>query len=166
MARKKIIKLLDLCCKAGGAARGYELAALEIGYKIQITGIDIEPQPNYPYKFIRADAVEYFLKNWHKYTHYHASPPCQAFTKSTSQAKKNGKIYPDIIQPIREIMENNNLTGVIENVPSAVPTFAKNTVRETWAFAMGIDWYMKDTELAEAIPPAFTHYIGREYFKN
>jgi len=31
---------------------------------------------------------------------------------------------------------------------------------------MGIDWYMKDTELAEAIPPAFTHYIGREYFKN
>lgn len=34
-----------------------------------------------------------------------------------------------------------------------------------WAYAMGIDWHMKDTELAEAIPTAYTRYIGKEFFK-
>lgn len=43
-----------------------------------------------------------------------------------------------------------------------MPKHALNTVRETWAFAMGIDWYMNETELAEAIPPAYTEYIGKQ----
>jgi hypothetical protein len=30
---------------------------------------------------------------------------------------------------------------------------------------MGIDWMQKDTELAEAIPPAYTRYIGKEFIK-
>lgn len=40
------------------------------------------------------------------------------------------------------------------------PEWAKDTVRETWAFAMGVDWYMTDKELGEAIPPAYTKFIG------
>lgn len=43
-----MIKLLDLCCKAGGCSVGYYQAARELGVKIHITGIDIEPQENYP----------------------------------------------------------------------------------------------------------------------
>ena len=74
------IKLLDLCCKAGGAAMGYKQAADDLGIKITITGIDIEPQPNYPFNFIQADAVEYLRNNWQNYTHVHASPPCQAYS--------------------------------------------------------------------------------------
>lgn len=44
--------------------------------------------------------------------------------------------------------------------------YKEKTIRETWATAMGIDWYMKDVELSEAIPPAYTKYIGIEFFKN
>lgn len=35
-------------------------------------------------------------------------------------------------------------------------------VNEVWSNAMGIDW-MTNLELAEAIPPAYTRYIGREF---
>lgn len=33
------------------------------------------------------------------------------------------------------------------------------------AYAMGIDWYMTDIELSSAIPPAYTHYIGLQFFQ-
>jgi len=44
----------------------------------------------------------------------------------------------------------------------AMPKNRLNTVRESWANAMGIDWYMNETELAQAIPPAYTEYIGKQ----
>lgn len=223
----KKIKLLDLCCKAGGAARGYELAAIELGYKIEITGIDIEPQPNYPYKFIQADAVDYILKNSHKYTHFHASPPCQPYSVSTARFRQAGKVYRDILEEITEQMYKTNKPGIIENVmPSPVrpdiilrgdsfglkilksrkfecvnwfsmkPILKKkigsvkagdfalcigngqlkvtngikfkipgNSILEVWSYAMGINW-MTIHEMAEAIPPAYTHYLGIDFFKN
>lgn len=47
------------------------------------------------------------------------------------------------------------------NLPRAsyIPEWRKRTIRETWAYAMGIDHYMSDREIAEAIPPAYTKYI-------
>ena len=48
------MKILDLYCKAGGAAVGYARAGFEV------VGVDIEDQPNYPYKFIKMDAIEFF----------------------------------------------------------------------------------------------------------
>lgn len=44
-----------------------------------------------------------------------------------------------------------------------VPVFGTGggKAREHWPKAMGIDW-MTDTELAEAIPPAYTHFIGAQ----
>lgn len=224
-----MIKLLDLCCKAGGAAMGYYQAANDLGIEIEITGIDIEPQPNYPFNFIQSDAMEFLTKNSHLYSHFHASPPCQKYTKSTSQFKKEGKIYNDNLKDIQNFLNIIKQPSVIENVPQApirpdiilrgdmfnlkvlrkrhfelinwfflVPElpkkigsvrngdyvsvfgkeglkghktnpfpckFRKKTVRETWAFAMGIDWMKKGNELAEAIPPAYTRYIGNEFFK-
>ena len=212
-------KLLDLYCKAGGAGMGYYKAGFNV------TGVDIEPQKHYPFKFIQGDAIEYVLKHGHKYDAIHASPPCQHASKSTSIAKSRGKKYINLIPGTRKALAGLNIPSVMENVlgsdlrPDIIlcgtmfnllvlrkrifeinnafilqagippkqgsvkegdyycifgkgswkkskydsyPKIKKNTVRESWAFAMGIDWYMNELELSQAIPPAYTEYIGKQ----
>ncbi len=68
--------LLDLFCKAGGAAMGYHQAGFDV------IGVDIEPQPNYPFTFIQHDVQtlrleDYFLE-LSDFSAIHASPPCQS----------------------------------------------------------------------------------------
>lgn len=99
--------LLDLFCGAGGAAKGYADAGFEV------LGVDIDPQPNYPFEFIQADALEYPLDGFNA---IHASPPCQAFTKAR---KLQGNVHPDHVAAIRERLEQQMSPWVIENVPGA-----------------------------------------------
>ena len=110
-------KLLDLFCCAGGGAYGYARAGFDI------TGVDIKDQPNYPYKFIKTDAVEYLRDHGHEYDVIHASPPCQKHTKAQQLAKaRNGGVYPehpDFIQPIRELLVELGKPYIIENVQGA-----------------------------------------------
>lgn len=106
--------LLDLFCKAGGAARGYANAGFDI------VGIDTEPQPHYPYEFIQADAIEYVTQHGYKFNAIHASPPCQHYSILSQNIKnRTGKVYPDLVVPTRNALIASGKPYVIENVVGA-----------------------------------------------
>ncbi len=63
-------RLLDLFCGAGGAGDGYHRAGFDV------TGVDINPQPRYPFAFVQGDALEYVAAHGREYDLIHASPPC------------------------------------------------------------------------------------------
>lgn len=204
------MRLLDLFCGAGGAAAGYHAAGFEV------VGVDLRPQPNYPYTFIQADALTFPLNG---FTHIHASPPCQAYS---DLQRRTGRTYPDLIAPVRQRLQDSGATYVIENVEGAPlrspivlcgtmfpglrvirhrlfecnrPIHAPAHRRHPLVFthdkrkahhgaldqstsfvqvtgggnctianardAMRIHWMSKG-ELNEAIPPAYTEWIGRQ----
>ncbi len=202
------MRLLDLFCGAGGAARGYHDAGFEV------VGVDHEPQPNYPYEFHQADAMTYPLEG---YDLIHASPPCQGFTSLKDM--HNAKKHIDLLTPTRQrlytapvqiwVIENVEgspiaatirLCGSAFGLGAAGARLQRHRLFETnWAIlappcnhgmaervigvygghgrdrrrrvntqdysteamreAMGIDW-MTGNELSQAIPPAYTRYIG------
>jgi DNA (cytosine-5)-methyltransferase 1 len=101
-------RLLDLFCGAGGAAMGYARAGFDV------VGVDIEPQPHYPFEFHRGDALTFPLDGFDA---VHASPPCQAYVRSGMVAK-DGR-HPDLVAATRERLDASGLPWVIENVPGA-----------------------------------------------
>ena len=113
-------RLLDLFCGAGGAAMGYHRAGFDV------VGVDIAPQPRYPFEFHQADAlmalgqmqINMTPKLWGvAFDAIHASPPCQRYSPL---AKLHKDIeYPDLIAPTRTLLEQTALPWVIENVPGA-----------------------------------------------
>ena len=106
-------RLLDLFCGAGGAAMGYARAGFEV------MGIDIAPQPNYPFRFQQGDALQVLKRMaagmWHDFHAIHASPPCQRWSSKTRDREK----HPDLITPLRPLLEETGLPYVIENVVGA-----------------------------------------------
>ena len=103
-------RLLDLFCGAGGAAMGYHRAGFHV------VGVDIKPQPHYPFEFIQADATTYPLDGIDA---IHASPPCQAYSIASLQQKANGRVFPDLLAPTRDRLIESGTPWVIENVPGA-----------------------------------------------
>lgn len=223
------MRLLDLFCGAGGCAMGYHRAGFT-----DIVGVDIEHQANYPFTFMRADAIAtlrhllnggrirpdimrdeptYGLSDFDA---IHASPPCQRYTVGR-KIHNSGDRHPDLVGPTRQLLERTGKPWVIENVVGAplegfklcglmfglkvlrhrlfetsffcmTPPHPKhpkgnltnachgystgetgfvcvaghNFVRTAGAKAMGIDWMKTREELAQAIPPAYTEFIGRQ----
>jgi hypothetical protein len=101
--------LLDLFCGAGGAAMGYYRAGFEV------VGVDIKPQPHYPFEFHQEDALIYPLGGFDA---YHASPPCQAYLDCNKNGKKITK-HPRLIEPIRDRLLSTLRPFIIENVHKA-----------------------------------------------
>lgn len=219
-------KLLDLFCCAGGASMGYYRAGFDV------LGVDISPQPHYPFDFVQDDALDYLIRYAHEFDAIHASPPCQAHS-ITRHAHNNE--HPDLLAPTRDILSTTGKPYVIENVEGAplvaplrlcgtefglrafdvdgVPLalrrhrlfesniwlvgaggcihdpntivagsytgvhvrFTKPEGRDdpqrkggytpalsVRAQLLGIDWSMNEYELAQAIPPAYTEFIGAQ----
>lgn len=103
-------RILDLFCGAGGCAVGYHRAGFDV------VGIDIKPQPNYPYEFIQGDALEYVEAHGGEFDAIHASPPCQAYTRLRH---RTGKEYVDMVAMTRRYLRAYGAPYVIENVPGA-----------------------------------------------
>ena len=80
--------------------------------------MDITPQPNYPYTFILADALTIPLSFIQEFDAIHASPPCQAYS-DLAKRNGNGDDWPQLIEPVREMLERSGKPWVIENVDGA-----------------------------------------------
>jgi hypothetical protein len=182
-----------------------------------VTGIDNRPQPRYAGDaFIQADALEYVAAHGHEYDCIHASPPCQAYSVSANMPWVGE--YPQLIEPLRQLLISIGKPYVIENVVGAplmnatmlcgthfglrvfrhrlfetsffmlgiphvplrervgvngfvcvaghgdsgrgrVPADHRNAV--SWQRGMDVDW-MTMAEMAQAIPPAYTEWIGQQ----
>ncbi len=81
-----------------------------------VTGVDIEAQPRYPFKFILGDALEYCTQHGHEFDLVVAGPPCQYY--SVTFALSNGN-HPDLVGPTREALIATGRPYIIENVPGA-----------------------------------------------
>lgn len=106
------MRLLDLFCGAGGAAVGYHRAGFEV------IGVDINPQPNYPYEFLQDDVLDLPPEYLRGFDAIHASPPCQSYS---DLAKRNGNAdaHPRLIDPVRRMLKKSGRPWVIENVEGA-----------------------------------------------
>lgn len=105
-------RLLDLFCCQGGAGKGYDDAGFDV------TGVDKDPQPRYPFQFVQADAISFVLEHGTEFDFIHASPPCQHDSKCQ---RIQNREHPDLIAPTRAALETTGRPWVIENVGDAVP---------------------------------------------
>lgn len=103
--------LLDLFCCAGGAARGYAEAGFEV------VGVDISPQPRYPYTFKQADVMLLHPSWLATFDAIHASPPCQGYT--ALRYAPGAKGAPRLIGAVRDLLNASGRPYIIENVEEA-----------------------------------------------
>ena len=116
--RRSRMKLLDLYCGAGMASDGYEQA----GFTVE--GLDINPQPHYPYPFMQQDALATLDSDYpEQFDVIHASPPCQAHTRAKHLRSAQGGTskYLDLLTPTLALLREKwgHKTWIVENVPGA-----------------------------------------------
>jgi len=104
-------RLLDLFCGAGGAGTGYHRAGFDV------TGVDISPQPRYPFRFRLADALTFPLDGFDV---IHASPPCQRYARVTAWRGDPGG-HPDLLRQVIARLSGTDVPWIVENVPEALP---------------------------------------------
>jgi len=84
---------------------------------MDVTGVDIAPQPRYPFAFLRCDALEHLAHHGLEYDFIHASPPCQGYSHLTPAANKGD--HEKLIEPLRRLLKGIGKPYVIENVQGA-----------------------------------------------
>jgi DNA (cytosine-5)-methyltransferase 1 len=86
---------------------GYHRAGFEV------VGVDINPQPRYPFEFHQGDAMTWPLGGFDA---IHASPPCQAYSALRTLHDNE---HPDLVEPTRDRLRVSGVPWVIENVEGA-----------------------------------------------
>ena len=109
------MKMIDLYCCAGGAAMGYHQAGFD-----EIIGVDIVDRPNYPFEFVKMDALEFLrTADLSDVSFIHSSPPCQCYSKLkhlSGNVEKWEETHVDLVAPTREALIKTGKPFVIENV--------------------------------------------------
>lgn len=78
----------------------------------EVVGVDIAPQPRYPFEFRKGDALEADLSG---FDFVWASPPCQRYTRAQNAAK-NSEAHPDLVPAVRTKLEAWGGPWIMENV--------------------------------------------------
>jgi DNA (cytosine-5)-methyltransferase 1 len=115
--------MLDGCCGAGGATRGYVTA----GFAAR--GVDCDPHLERDYLlsgaigFTRSDilAVLGDLDYVRQFNFVHCSFPCQHYSQMSRCRPGLAASYPELITPGRELLLASGVPYVIENVGAARP---------------------------------------------
>jgi DNA (cytosine-5)-methyltransferase 1 len=111
--------LFDLFSGAGGAGMGYDRAGF------RVIGVDIKPQPRYPFEFVQADAMQVLgyiadlAEPWPGAPYpaaIHASPPCQAYSQMSACRPGLAAEYPELVDAVRAVLGDIGLPWVMENV--------------------------------------------------
>ena len=133
------MKLLDLFCGAGGAGVGYSRAGFEV------VGVDINPQPDYPFRFVQASwegaADPDGWDPW-DFDAIHASPPCQGYTNMSNRWRGNGgkaDQHFKLIGEVRRRLTDIGLPFVIENVVGARAHMRDAIVLSGGMFGLRVD---------------------------
>lgn len=177
-----------------------------------VVGVDVVPQPHYPFDFVQGDATEWPLEGFDA---IHASPPCQDHMMTPHAKHGTGWM----LGHSRRRLRAQSAPWVIENVPGrghmradfrlcgcrfglelrrerwfetswegfemapphhhphpvpsvvghGTPAWVKeklgyNPTIADYRACMGIDWMNRD-ELSQAIPPAYTEFIGAQLIR-
>lgn len=108
--------LLDLFCGDGGAAMGYHRAGFTV------IGIDSEPHPRYPFRFVQTDWLAGLAFFAPIVDVIHGSPPCHDHSNVSGRNRKakgpkgTGWMLPALIEELGLL----SLPWVVENVETAV----------------------------------------------
>lgn len=83
----------------------------------EIVGVDIRPQPRYPFAFIQYDALALDQRFLRTFGAIHASPPCQFATEL--RHAPGTKAHANLIPATRALLSASGLPFIIENVDGA-----------------------------------------------
>jgi DNA (cytosine-5)-methyltransferase 1 len=141
-------RLLDLFSCAGGAAVGYARAGFDV------VGVDIEPQPHYPFEHHVSDALAFVAEHGHEFDAIHASPPCQGYTTMSAKHPQAQAEWPKLIEPARAALMATGKPWVIENVAGAAKEMRSPLKLSGGMFNLGVERpRLFESNIALTAPP-------------